>query len=503
MDTIISDFNGGQIALVGFACCLGSLLIGAVGIGGVIVVPALILCKVPPELAIVTVFVSFQPATWMKLLLVGRLEGLIAWRTALPAAVMATIGSATGGMLVTRAPRRILAFSVASFALFAALVDVFKFVRAWRERQAAGQNANTTQGTADAPGQEHVEGVPKDGSLAGGPPVGTLDIEIQSAGGTHREIAGASEQSQGGESHGEPRAAQQDAPQSMCERIRSAYFIPMGDPIPLHMRWDLSSSSYLEIGSLSLIGLMTGLGSVLTGTGGPLIFMPVVLMWKGSAVHPKVLVGIASVPSPFHFLSLSFPLLSLPALPRSLALSLARERAHLLCACSLPPPSRMHACTHTHTHTHTHTAGTHTHTHSLSHTHTTQVVSWGIGGAAVTSTLASGLRPDWGYWIFFFGGTLTRYLRDDRLIGIDFFRWDSNSKGLLLLHNKCVGLIQHPVPLFVCTLTHSRSLVFCTRKRPSDSLSRAFISFYLWKKKSGLYSCFALALSLAFGWECG
>ena len=138
------------------------------GIGGVIVVPALILCKVPPELAIVTVFVSFQPATWMKLLLVGRLEGLIAWRTALPAAVMATIGSATGGMFVTRAPRRILAFSVASFALFAALVDVFKFVRAWRERQAAGQNANTTQGTADAPGQEHVEGVPKDGSLAGG-----------------------------------------------------------------------------------------------------------------------------------------------------------------------------------------------------------------------------------------------------------------------------------------------------------------------------------------------
>lgn len=171
MITLIDDLTVAQLVLVGFVCCLGSLLIGAVGLGGVVIVPTLLLCNVPLEIAIVSVFVAFTPATFLKLLLLGRLKGLIPWRVGLSAGVAATIGSAAGGQLVKIAPRRILAYLIAAFALTASLVDVIKFLLAVREKrrqgsgntQGAGPSADSTQGTLSSPGQEQVENAPTDG----------------------------------------------------------------------------------------------------------------------------------------------------------------------------------------------------------------------------------------------------------------------------------------------------------------------------------------------------
>jgi len=62
--------------------------------------------------------------------------------------------------------------------------------------------------------------------------------------------------------------------------------------IPDEERW---SPTTLEICILSIIGLMTGVGSVLTGTGGPLIYLPIVLTWKAKSVSPKSIIGASAV----------------------------------------------------------------------------------------------------------------------------------------------------------------------------------------------------------------
>ena len=47
---------------------------------------------------------------------------------------------------------------------------------------------------------------------------------------------------------------------------------------------------------LAAMGLVIGCASVLTGTGGPLILIPVLLTWKGDeAISRKVIVGCSSV----------------------------------------------------------------------------------------------------------------------------------------------------------------------------------------------------------------
>jgi len=45
--------------------------------------------------------------------------------------------------------------------------------------------------------------------------------------------------------------------------------------------------------------LFTGLGSVLTGTGGPLIYLPIVLTWKAQSVNPKTIIGASAMLSTF------------------------------------------------------------------------------------------------------------------------------------------------------------------------------------------------------------
>ena len=65
------------------------------------------------------------------------------------------------------------------------------------------------------------------------------------------------------------------------------------DSIPEDLRWNVTER---EMAILAAMGLFIGCASVLTGTGGPLILIPVLLTWKGDErISRKVIVGCASV----------------------------------------------------------------------------------------------------------------------------------------------------------------------------------------------------------------
>ena len=52
--------------------------------------------------------------------------------------------------------------------------------------------------------------------------------------------------------------------------------------------------SLLPLALLLPLGALVGMASVLTGTGGPLILLPLLIGWKGTTVNRKVLVGCSA-----------------------------------------------------------------------------------------------------------------------------------------------------------------------------------------------------------------
>ena len=107
-DTLVSDMGPGELVLVILACGIGALLIGAVGIGGVVILPALLVVGVQPAVGIASIYIAFMPAACAKLLVLGRIRGLIPWRAALSCGSTAAIGAAIGGVLVERTVEEVL-----------------------------------------------------------------------------------------------------------------------------------------------------------------------------------------------------------------------------------------------------------------------------------------------------------------------------------------------------------------------------------------------------------
>lgn len=60
-DTLVSDMGPGELVLVILACGIGALLIGAVGIGGVVILPALLVVGVQPAVGIFSIYIAFMP----------------------------------------------------------------------------------------------------------------------------------------------------------------------------------------------------------------------------------------------------------------------------------------------------------------------------------------------------------------------------------------------------------------------------------------------------------
>ena len=77
LETAVSAMSAGEIVLLVFACCVGALMMGAVGMGGVVILPALLVAGIDVGPAIVSIYVAVMPASLMKLLVLGRTPGVI------------------------------------------------------------------------------------------------------------------------------------------------------------------------------------------------------------------------------------------------------------------------------------------------------------------------------------------------------------------------------------------------------------------------------------------
>ena len=95
-DTLVTGMGPGELVLVILACGIGALLIGAVGIGGVVILPALLVVGVQPAVGIASIYIAFMPAACAKLLVLGRIRGLIPWRAALSCGSTAASATPTG-----------------------------------------------------------------------------------------------------------------------------------------------------------------------------------------------------------------------------------------------------------------------------------------------------------------------------------------------------------------------------------------------------------------------
>ena len=274
METSVSAMAGGEVVLVIFACCIGAMLIGAVGIGGVVILPALLVAGVSPAVGIVSIYVAFAPAALMKLFILGRVRGLIPWSAALSCGSTAAIGAAVGGILVESSPRRALTFLIGAVAALAGLRDAWEiFQRSRRAREEKSASADGDPG--GDPGAE-----------PGDPPAKSDDAEDAVPPGTPPRDDKAISETIDVEICSPPPTP----PRAWRERVSAAYF--SDDSIPDDERWNATGR---EMAILAAMGVLVGCASVLTGTGGPLILIPALLTWKGNAVSRKVVVGCGSV----------------------------------------------------------------------------------------------------------------------------------------------------------------------------------------------------------------
>ena len=268
--TVVSTMETGELILVILACGIGALLIGAVGIGGVVILPALLVAGVNPAVGILSLYVAFVPAACAKLLVLGRIRGLIPWTAALSCGSTAAVGAAIGGVLVESSPRRTLMYLVGVFAALAGLRDAHELIQRRRKQR-----------------RDALEGGPKEPTASGSPPP-LEDARTHDAKGDDASRGAVMDANF---VNVEISAPPPPPPATLRERIAVAYMST--DSIPAHLRWNPTRR---EMAILAAMGLVIGCASVLTGTGGPLILIPVLLTWKGDeAISRKVIVGCSSV----------------------------------------------------------------------------------------------------------------------------------------------------------------------------------------------------------------
>ena len=292
LETAVSAMSAGEIVLVIFACCVGALMMGAVGMGGVVILPALLVAGIDVGPGIVSIYLAVLPASLMKLLVLGRTPGVIPWRAALSCGCTAAIGAALGGVLVESSPRRVLTFLVGAMAALAGLRDTREIVsRKLRERREKMRAAAATaEAESDASGRVESEAFDDAKDRPDG--AATIDIEVFSPAPSVDET--------------DPRE------KSFRRRFADWYFLPEKEHIPHAERWYADRH---EMATLAAIGLFVGCASVLTGTGGPLILIPVLMTWKGAEMNRKVIVGCTSVTAGFLVCAATVSLLAAGVTP--------------------------------------------------------------------------------------------------------------------------------------------------------------------------------------------
>ena len=280
--------SAGEIVLVIFACCIGALMMGAVGMGGVVILPALLVAGVDVGPAIVSVYLAVMPASLMKLLVLGRTPGIIPWRAALSCGSTAAIGAAAGGVLVESSPRRALTFLVGAVAALAGARDAravaARKLREWRAKTRAAETEANAQPDAPRDPLEDAASRAEDGDRTDG--TSTIDVAVVAVDATPP----AEEKDATADAAAAPRC------RAFRARLADWYFRPESEHVPPRERWEPSRE---EMAALAALGLLVGVASVLTGTGGPLILIPILATWRGDDSNRKVIVGCASVTAGF------------------------------------------------------------------------------------------------------------------------------------------------------------------------------------------------------------
>ena len=245
-----------------FACCVGALMMGAVGMGGVVILPALLVAGIDVGPAIVSIYLAVMPASLMKLLVLGRTPGVIPWKAALSCGCTAAIGAAVGGVLVESAPRRALTFLVGAVAALAGVRDAREIVtRKLRQRRERVRAAETeTEASPDAQGE---------GKLLRAE---TVTYRARQRRSTSRSSRRRRQRMR--------TKRQRDAvarffvSPTLRGLFEDALLSPRGDARPARRA---VGPTFQETAVLAAVGSLVGLASVLTGTGGPLILIPILL----------------------------------------------------------------------------------------------------------------------------------------------------------------------------------------------------------------------------------
>ena len=243
MNTVVRALTLGQVAVVVAACVAGALLVGAVGLGGVVILPALLLARAcTPEVGIVSLFVAFTPTMALRVWMLRKIVPRDRFPTRLggvAAAGGACGASVAGGALLDVVPREALTYVIGLVALVAGGKDVAASARRLRSRasRAREREAETAVVTVEDGGDDADAALEMDGADA--------------------VVANESESDE--------------------------YWLK-----------PTTGEMWLLFG----IGVVVGMLSVLTGTGGPISFLPIVVLWKGK-VNRKVMLAMSSIQSVF------------------------------------------------------------------------------------------------------------------------------------------------------------------------------------------------------------
>ena len=257
--------------------CIGSFCIGCVGIGGVIYVPMLVMLGMEPQRAIGSMFLGVFFAQFPKLYMWQR-AGKICWRRAVDFAIPSVPGALAGAYLVTKVSGAFLGYAVSILCLVSALKIQSDLCKAKRGEKA---------------------------EKASLPPLSPEEYEL------HSDLEGSAVVSCMNESQSPPSELNDalvpspshgaDADDAACvddadclteaESVAPSPTSAAADSAAAPARPDsIYSASRAWIAKRGFLGLVVGFLSSLTGTGGPVIMVPLYFtLWPETPAH--ILIG--------------------------------------------------------------------------------------------------------------------------------------------------------------------------------------------------------------------
>eukprot|EP01062_Namystynia_karyoxenos_P055484 TRINITY_DN4634_c0_g1_i1.p1 TRINITY_DN4634_c0_g1~~TRINITY_DN4634_c0_g1_i1.p1 ORF type:complete len:457 (+),score=82.72 TRINITY_DN4634_c0_g1_i1:117-1373(+) len=318
-----------QLALSLLGCFGGAFAMGAVGLGGVIWVPMLLLLPgLPADVAIGTVFVGAVPSTWFDM---GRwaLAGHINWAAVIPLMACVAPASFCGALVVKHVPKTLLSIGVACISLYS---GVSQLRLQWKKHKASAPPPPPPPPPAAPSAQPPQEKQPSPAPprSPGGTPQRASDgtgVEMAGREGARTEAQLADRGPQAGDDPGdqpeaepsngapaEPNGALESPPppqatQPKTEAPPSATCPPKDPPSATSPPKDPPSAPPKPVDPvvppeeqgfvgtsgralLGCVGAVVGFASSITGTGGPLLFLPVVFALRPH-MKPHAAIGVS------------------------------------------------------------------------------------------------------------------------------------------------------------------------------------------------------------------